>query len=200
MVRPVPELCFWWAISQSCLGLLRLLGLLQGPGPADLFSGFAVSQSTSVSEPMPPFNLTNWRTDSHIRRVEAGKMVRPVPELCIWWAISLLCLWLLRSDVLTPEPLSSVFFTELVYSSSFIFFTDGLPFFFYSDGIQMYSSSFLITARTNLLFFLMTSYSMGYKKRAHRPNFTKSCLDHGARPCNELSRGASKSCVYPSGD
>ena len=153
MVRPVPELCFWWAISQSCLGLLRLLGLLQGPGPADLFSGFAVSQSTSVSEPMPPFNLTNWRTDSHIRRVEAGKMVRPVPELCIWWAISLLCLGLVRSDVSNHW---TTFF-RLFYRASILFFVyffrDGLPFFFYSDGIQMYSSSFLIRARTNLLVF-----------------------------------------------
>jgi len=43
------------------------------------------------------FNLTDWRTDSHIGRVEAGKMVRPVPELCIWWAISQSCLGLLRS-------------------------------------------------------------------------------------------------------
>ena len=118
MVRPVPELCFWWTISQSCLGLLRLLGLLQGPGPADLFSGFAVSQSTSVSEPMPPFNLTNWRTDSHIRRVEAGKMVRPVPELCIWRAISLLCLGLLRSDVSNHW---TTFF-RLFYRASILFF------------------------------------------------------------------------------
>ena len=177
MVRPVPELCFWWAISQSCLGLLRLLGLLQEPGPADLFAGFAVSQSTSVSEPMPPFNLTNWRTDSHIRRVEAGKMVRPVPELCIWWAISLLCLGLLRSDVLTTEPLSSVFFTELVYSSSFIFFRDGLLFFFYSDGIQMYSSSFLITARTNLLFFFFKwRHIVWVIKREHTDQTSQSLV------------------------
>ena len=106
MVRPVPELCFWWAISQSRLGLLRSLGPLQGPGPADLFSGFAVSQSTSVSEPMPPtskrckyslhrffhkifwsLNLTYWRSDSYIGRVEAG----------LWWAISKSCHGLLRS-------------------------------------------------------------------------------------------------------
>ena len=116
MVRPVPELCFWWAISQSRLGLLRSLGPLQGPRPADLFSGFAVSQSTSVSEPMPPMskrckcslhrffhkifpslNLTFWRSDSHIGRVEAGKMVRSVAELCLWWAISKSCHGLLRS-------------------------------------------------------------------------------------------------------
>ena len=59
------------------------------------FSGVAVSQSTSVSEPM--FNATYWLTDSHIGRVETGKIVRPVPELCIWWAISQPCLRLLRS-------------------------------------------------------------------------------------------------------
>ena len=116
MVRPVPELCFWWAISQPCLGFLRSLGPLQGPGPADLFSGFAVAQSTSVSEPMPPMSkrckcslhrffhkifpsldLTYWQSDSHIGRVEAGKMVRSVAELCLWWAISKSCLGLLRS-------------------------------------------------------------------------------------------------------
>ena len=118
MVRPVPELCFWWAISQSCLGLLRSLGPLQVPEPADLFSGFAVAQSTSVSEPMPPMimskrrkcsfhqcfhksfpslNLTYWRSDSHIGRVEAGKMVRSVAELCLWWAISKSCNGRLRS-------------------------------------------------------------------------------------------------------
>ena len=176
MVRPVPELCFWWAISQSRLGLLRSLGPLQGPGPADLFSGFAVSQSTSVSEPMPPMskrckcslhrffhkivsslNMTDWRTDSHIGRVEAGKMVRPVPELCIWWAISLLCLGLLRSDVLTIEPLSSVFFYRDSILFFVYFFRDGLPFF--GSFLQrrytnvFFFSSFLITARTNLLFF-----------------------------------------------
>ena len=174
MVRPVPELCFWWAISQSRLGLLRSLGPLQGPGPADLFSGFAVSQSTSVSEPMPPtskrckcslhrffykivssLNLTDWRTDSHIGQVEAGKMVRPVPELCVWWAISLLCLGLLRSDVLTTEPLSSVFFTEIAYSSSFIFsetayFSSGL---FYIDGIQMFFFVFDNSAYKFIVFF-----------------------------------------------
>ena len=116
MVRPVPELCFWWAISQSCLGLLRLLGPLQRPGPADLFSGFAVSQSTCVSEPMPPMskrckyslhrffhkifpslNLTYGRSDSHMGLVEAGKMVTSVAELCLWWAISKSCHGLLRS-------------------------------------------------------------------------------------------------------
>ena len=153
MVRPVPELCFWWAISQSCLGLLRLLSLLQGPGPADLFAGFAVSQSTSVSEPMPPFNLTNWRTDSHIRRVEAGKMVRPVPELCIWWAISLLCLGLLRSDVLTTKPLSSVLFTELAFSSSFIFSETAYPFFLQRRYTNVFVFVFDNSAYKFIVFF-----------------------------------------------
>ena len=151
MVRPVPELCFWWAISQSCLGLLRSLDPLQGPGPADLFSCFAVAQSTSVSEPMPPMSkrckcsfsdfftrffrrwiLTDWRTDSHIGRVEAGKMARPVAELCIWWAISVLCLGLLRSDVLSTEPLSSVFF----YRDSILFFV-----YFVRDGLLFFSTA-----------------------------------------------------------
>ena len=45
----------------------------------------------------PSLNLTYWQSDSHIGRVEAGKMVRSVAELCLWWAISKSCLGLLRS-------------------------------------------------------------------------------------------------------
>ena len=67
----------------------------EGLRPADVFLRCPVSQSTSVSEPM--FNATNWLTDSHIGRVETGKIGRPVPELCIWWTISQSCLRLLRS-------------------------------------------------------------------------------------------------------
>ena len=55
MVRPVPGLCVWWAISFLCLSLLRLLGPPMrkvGSRPVDLFSGLAVSLLISVSEPM----------------------------------------------------------------------------------------------------------------------------------------------------
>ena len=71
MVRPVPEICIWWAISQSCLGLLCSLGPLQGP--ADLLSGFAVSLSTSVSEPMSPFVLSDRLTDCFTHRTSRGR-------------------------------------------------------------------------------------------------------------------------------
>ena len=64
MVRPVPELCIWWAISQSCLRLLRLLDRGQGLQTCSGVSRFHILIVTP-SRYHISFHLTDWLTASH---------------------------------------------------------------------------------------------------------------------------------------